>query len=174
MKRRPRIYYTETDKALMQDRWQQGESLNAIARLFDRHHNSVRRILAGFMSAFDRNTGALLWQTCVEASCPGPDFFSGIVGNPLIKGNTVYVGTLSGSLVALDAKTGAVNWIHTPGVSPTVFGLRIDSVWGDPTACGTRSSTRSRRMTNSGCQCSVDRPSSPSTPIPAPKSGAGH
>jgi hypothetical protein len=30
MKQRPRIYYTETDKALMWDRWQQGESLNAI------------------------------------------------------------------------------------------------------------------------------------------------
>jgi hypothetical protein len=26
MKMRPRIYYTETDKALMWDRWQKGES----------------------------------------------------------------------------------------------------------------------------------------------------
>jgi IS30 family transposase len=46
MKRRARIYYTETDRALMWDRWQQGESLHSIARLFDRYHNSVRRILA--------------------------------------------------------------------------------------------------------------------------------
>jgi len=45
-KYRPRIYYTEADKALMWDRWQQGESLHAIARLFDRYHHSVRRILA--------------------------------------------------------------------------------------------------------------------------------
>lgn len=88
--------------------------------------------LAGIMYAFDRDTGALLWQTCVEVSCPGPLFFSGIVGNPLVKGNTVYVGTLSGSLVALDAKTGAVKWVHTPGVSPTIFGLPIDAVWGGP------------------------------------------
>ena len=36
MKQRPRIYYTETDKALMWDRWQKGESLNSIARHFDR------------------------------------------------------------------------------------------------------------------------------------------
>ena len=36
-KYRPRIYYTEADKALMWDRWQKGESQNAIARLFDRH-----------------------------------------------------------------------------------------------------------------------------------------
>jgi IS30 family transposase len=46
MKHRPRIYYTETDKALMWDRWRQGESLHSIARLFDRHHSSVRGILA--------------------------------------------------------------------------------------------------------------------------------
>ena len=41
MKRRPRIYYTETDKALMWDRWQKGESLNSIARHFDRHHSAI-------------------------------------------------------------------------------------------------------------------------------------
>jgi hypothetical protein len=46
MKYRKRIYYTEAQKALMWDRWQQGESLGAIARLFDRHHPSVERILA--------------------------------------------------------------------------------------------------------------------------------
>ena len=42
-KYRPRIHYTEADKALMWDRWQQGESLHAIAHLFDRYHHSVRR-----------------------------------------------------------------------------------------------------------------------------------
>jgi len=44
MKRRPRIYYTETDKALMWDRWQKGESLNSIARHFDRHHSAIQGI----------------------------------------------------------------------------------------------------------------------------------
>jgi IS30 family transposase len=46
MKQRPRIYYTETDKALMWDRWEKGESQTSIARLFDRHHSSVQGILA--------------------------------------------------------------------------------------------------------------------------------
>ena len=46
MKQRPRIYYTETDKALMWDRWQQGESLNSIARLFDRHHSAIQGVLS--------------------------------------------------------------------------------------------------------------------------------
>jgi DNA-binding CsgD family transcriptional regulator len=45
MKYRKRIYYTEADKALMWDRWQKGDTLHAIARLFDRHHSSVRGIL---------------------------------------------------------------------------------------------------------------------------------
>jgi len=44
MRYRKRIYYTEKQKALMWDRWQAGDSLHEIARLFDRHHSSVRGI----------------------------------------------------------------------------------------------------------------------------------
>jgi len=36
MKQRPRIYYSDAQKALMWDRWQKGDSMRAIARLFDR------------------------------------------------------------------------------------------------------------------------------------------
>jgi len=36
MKYPTRIYYTEADKSLMWDRWQKGESLNAIGRHFRR------------------------------------------------------------------------------------------------------------------------------------------
>ncbi|WP_323141227.1 IS30 family transposase [Massilia phyllosphaerae] len=46
MKQRPRIYYTETQKALMWERWKKGESLHQIAALFDRNHSSIQRILA--------------------------------------------------------------------------------------------------------------------------------
>ena len=46
MKQRPRIYYTESQKALMWGRWQKGDSLHEIARLFDRHHPSIQGILA--------------------------------------------------------------------------------------------------------------------------------
>jgi len=41
-----RIYYTETDKALMWDRWQKGESLNEIGRHFGRSHTSIQNILS--------------------------------------------------------------------------------------------------------------------------------
>jgi IS30 family transposase len=41
MTRKPRIHYTETDKALMWDRWRKGDSLEKIAQLFDRTHSSV-------------------------------------------------------------------------------------------------------------------------------------
>ncbi len=46
MKYRTRIYYTEEQKSLMWDRWQKGESLHSIARLFDRGHSSIARILS--------------------------------------------------------------------------------------------------------------------------------
>lgn len=41
-----RIYYTEADKAIMWDRWQKGDSLNAIARSFGRSHSCVQSIFA--------------------------------------------------------------------------------------------------------------------------------
>ncbi len=46
MKQRPRIYYTESQKALMWERWRKGESLQQIAQLFGRNHSSIQRILA--------------------------------------------------------------------------------------------------------------------------------
>ena len=46
MKRRPRILYTEAQKSLMWDRWQKGDSLKDIARLFDRGHSAVSGILS--------------------------------------------------------------------------------------------------------------------------------
>ena len=46
MKQRPRIYYTASQRALMWERWRKGESLQQIARLFDRNHSSIQRILA--------------------------------------------------------------------------------------------------------------------------------
>ena len=46
MKRRPKIYYTEEQKAMMWDRWQKGETLGSIARLFNRYHSSIERIIA--------------------------------------------------------------------------------------------------------------------------------
>jgi len=46
MKQRRRIYYTESQKALMWERWRRGETLHQTARLFDRGHSSVQGIPA--------------------------------------------------------------------------------------------------------------------------------
>lgn len=46
MKQRRRIYYTETQKALMWERWRKGDTLAQIARLFDRYHSSIQGVLA--------------------------------------------------------------------------------------------------------------------------------
>ena len=43
---RTRIKYTAAQKAEMWDRWQRGESMNAIGRVFDRHSTSIFGLLA--------------------------------------------------------------------------------------------------------------------------------
>jgi IS30 family transposase len=63
MKQRARIYYTDAQKAVMWQRWQRGDSLHAIAGLFDRGHSSVQRILAetgGIRPARRRRSGLAL------------------------------------------------------------------------------------------------------------------
>ena len=60
MKQQPRIYYTETDKTLMWDRWQKGESQSSIAApfwsgpFFSTGAFSVRRV--GYVPAQKRRS----------------------------------------------------------------------------------------------------------------------
>jgi IS30 family transposase len=46
MKYRTRIYYNAEQKNLMWDRWQAGDSLHEIARLFNRGHSSIQGVLS--------------------------------------------------------------------------------------------------------------------------------
>ena len=46
MKRRARIYYSDSQKALMWERWKQGWTLHEIGKLFDRPHTSIHQIFA--------------------------------------------------------------------------------------------------------------------------------
>ena len=46
MKRRPRIYYSASQRALLWDRWRKGDTIHQIAGLFDRFQSSIHRILA--------------------------------------------------------------------------------------------------------------------------------
>ena len=58
---RTRIKYTPAQKAEMWERWQRGESLHAIARLFDRPHTSIRGVLAatGGVRPYERHRSPL-------------------------------------------------------------------------------------------------------------------
>lgn len=51
MKQRSRIYYTESQKALMWEHWNKGESLHQIPQLFDRPHSLIHGIFAESYSA---------------------------------------------------------------------------------------------------------------------------
>jgi len=46
MGRRTRIYYTESQRALMWERWKAGWTLHQIGHLFDRPHTSVHNVLS--------------------------------------------------------------------------------------------------------------------------------
>jgi len=46
MKYRTRRYFTESDKASLWDRWQKGDSLHAIARLFDSSHSAIAGVFS--------------------------------------------------------------------------------------------------------------------------------
>lgn len=46
MKQRPRIYYSEAQKAQIWARWKEGWTMHQIAHLFDRGHSSIHRIIA--------------------------------------------------------------------------------------------------------------------------------
>ena len=45
MKQRKRIYYNAQQRALIWERYQQGDSLHEIAALFDRGHSSIQGII---------------------------------------------------------------------------------------------------------------------------------
>ena len=46
MNRRPRIYYTGSQRALMWERWKAGWTLHQIGHLFDRPHTSIQNVLS--------------------------------------------------------------------------------------------------------------------------------
>jgi IS30 family transposase len=46
MRQRPRICYSDSQKALMWERWRAGWTLHEIGKLFDRGHSSIHRIIA--------------------------------------------------------------------------------------------------------------------------------
>ena len=60
MKRRPRIYYSDGQKAQMWERWKEGWTLQEIGKLFDRPHTSIQKILAraGGIRPADRRRAA--------------------------------------------------------------------------------------------------------------------
>jgi polyvinyl alcohol dehydrogenase (cytochrome) len=94
----------------------------------------------GYLMSIDAKTGNLNWATALETSDP----FAIVTASPVVHGNTVYTGVASnqeamaaflpgfvcctarGSVVALDANTGAVAW-KTYMTKPGFSGA---SVWG--------------------------------------------
>jgi len=66
----------------------------------------------GKLAAYDLNQGGLLWETQIASPLGASDIeqLVGIVADPVLADNTVYVVTYQGNLAAVNAKTGQVNW----------------------------------------------------------------
>ncbi len=67
MKRKRRVYYTEAQKTEMWDRWQKGDSFNAIGRYFDTSHSAISGIIwsTGGIRPLERKRsriGLTLWE----------------------------------------------------------------------------------------------------------------
>ena len=64
MSRRKRIYCSPQQKALIWDRYKQGDSLHEIARMFDRYHSSVMPTIyatIGYRPPEPKRNPTLLW-----------------------------------------------------------------------------------------------------------------
>ena len=74
MKQRPRIYYTEAQKAMMWDRWSKGDTLHQIGKLFDRPHTSIQNILAatGGIRPPAEGSGSRAGQEFLDRRAEGP------------------------------------------------------------------------------------------------------
>lgn len=129
MKQRPRIYYTESQKKLMWDHWQKGDSLQHIAQLFDRNHSSIQRILAetgGIRPAVRRRSRLAL--TLAERE----EISRAVVAGNSIRSMAALLGeqprplaVRSDATVVKDA-TGLLKLIRLPGIAR--IGLRSASL----------------------------------------------
>lgn len=85
MKLRPRVYYSAEQKTLMWDRWQAGDSLHEIARLFDRGHSAIQGVLSETgksamrpcLSARSANSSCQLERCEAGAICTAVTLYSG-------------------------------------------------------------------------------------------------
>ena len=71
MKHRPRIYFTGEQRAAIWDRWQRGESISSIGRLFERESSSIYPILQRSGGIRPPQRPAPAWP---EPGGPGRDF----------------------------------------------------------------------------------------------------
>ena len=66
MKYRTRTFYTDEQKSEMWDRWQRGESMSSIGRVFDRQSSSVFSVISptGGIRPPDRTRGKFALGLC--------------------------------------------------------------------------------------------------------------
>lgn len=149
MKQRPRIYYTESQKKLMWDHWQKGDSLQHIAQLFDRNHSSIQRILAetgGIRPAVRRRSKLAL--TLAERE----EISRAVVAGNSIRSMAALLGraasTISREIRGKGGQgaTGLIKPIRLPGIAPI-----------DPRSANLLRTERWRKLLQTSFNCSGHR-----------------
>ena len=111
---RERIYYTEEQKALMWDRWQEGDTLHTIAALFDRSHGSIAGILS--------RTGGIR---------PPPRCRSRLALTLAVGGHSGYRANRAPQMEAFSSRTGSKT---NPSYPPSATSINRSKYW-EPRRC---------------------------------------
>lgn len=73
---------------------------------------------AGSWAALDAKTGNILWQIPVTGQDPTkPTFGAGGLGSVSVANDVMFAPSMSGDMVAIDARTGAIRWTFASGGS---------------------------------------------------------
>ena len=123
MKYRKRTYYTEEQKALMWDRWQEGDSIHDIARLFDRYHSSVQGIFArcgGIRPRTRRRSARSLTLAEREEISRGIAVGRSLRSIALRLGRAPSTVSREGNVTAVFVVTGQVRRMKRPGIGLAV------------------------------------------------------
>ncbi len=127
MKRRPRIYYTESQKKLMWDHWRKGDSLQQIAQLFERNHSSIQRILAetgGIRPAVRRRSRLAL--TLAERE----EISRAVVADNSIRSIATLLGRAASTISRECWRRRQIDlWCQNPLTQPTTHKTRVSAAF---------------------------------------------
>ena len=78
---------------------------------------------SGEITAVLKESGIPVWSNIVSGQRVGQGYANsyGVTSDPVIKGNNVFVGNQSGSIVSINIKSGMIDWVYKNGSNSPVW-----------------------------------------------------